>query len=50
MESELPSNRDKKRAPKKGKYWCPVCDCALVWDGRKCPNCGSKIKPKRNKR
>lgn len=50
MENDPQSNRDKKRAPKKGKYWCPVCDGALVWEGRKCPCCGKRIEPKRNKR
>ena len=35
-------NRDKRLKPKKGKAWCFGCDCALVGDGQKCPNCGKR--------
>ena len=43
-------NRIRKRYPRKKGGWCPRCDMAIVHDGQKCPACGRKIKPYRNKR
>ena len=45
------TNRDKKREPKQGKFWCIRCDHYLVHEGSKCPYCGWRNKPvKRNKK
>lgn len=37
----IPSNREKRRAPKMGKFWC-YCDLAVVGEWQKCPNCGRR--------
>lgn len=33
------TNRDVKRQPKAGGYWCPSCDGAVVREGGRCPVC-----------
>ncbi len=48
-EEHQPTNREKKRAPKQGKFWCWKCDGYLVHEGARCPNCGHKT-TKRNRR
>ncbi len=45
-----PKNREKKRIPKQGKHWCMVCDGALVGKGERCPNCGKKSLPRRERK
>ena len=45
-----PRNREKKRKPKMGKFWCYSCDAALVGEREKCPVCGQKNRIKRNKK
>ena len=37
------TNRDKVRAPRKTKFYCPSCDRAFVSDGGKCPICGKQM-------
>jgi len=44
------TNRSMKRKPKRGHGWCMGCDMAMVGDGEKCPVCGSRSVPKRNKK
>lgn len=45
------TNRDKKRQPKQGKFWCDVCDACLVHEGERCPVCKNwNGKRRRNKR
>lgn len=36
------TNREKKRMPKQGKFWCDKCDAQLVHEGKRCPNCGHR--------
>ena len=43
-------NRERKRAPKRGRSWCPACDRAQVSDGQRCPRCGRRKLPRRAKR
>lgn len=50
LDTSWKSNRDKKRDPKMGKFWCWGCDAALIYEGQKCPNCGKKDMRKRNKK
>ena len=45
-----PTNRDKKKATKKGLTWCRKCDAALVGEGQRCPVCGMKKIPRKNKK
>lgn len=33
-------NRNARRAPKGGKFWCCGCDMVFVPNDRKCPVCG----------
>ena len=47
---ESKRNRNEKRRPKTGKYWCPVCDMVLVGDGQKCPVCKKVSNCKRDKK
>ncbi len=44
------TNRTVARRPKKVGGWCDCCDAAKVYDGQKCPACGNRTKPSRNKR
>ena len=44
------TNRSVKRRPRRSQGWCRGCDAAIVGDGQKCPVCGSRIKPIRNKK
>lgn len=44
------TNREKKREPKKGKFWCNYCDAQLVNEYAKCPICNSRNGRKRNKK
>lgn len=44
------SNRDMKRKPKKGKFWCPGCDLNLISENRKCKICGIKEMRKRDRK
>lgn len=37
-----PTNREKKLSSKSGKFWCDICDAAIVNPGQKCPNCNRK--------
>lgn len=43
------ANRARARAPKRTQGWC-ACDMAIVAPGKKCPACGRKEKPQREKR
>ena len=43
-------NRDIKRAPKRGYFWCCGCDMQLVAEVRKCPVCGQRANSKRLKK
>ena len=49
LENEWETNREKKRKPKKGKFWCN-CDRAIISEGRKCPFCKKRSGLKRNKK
>ena len=42
-------NRDRKKEPKHGQFWCHGCDAALLYKGAKCPNCGIRDKSKKYK-
>lgn len=44
------TNRTMKRRPKRGQGWCGGCDAAIVGDGQKCPVCGNRCKPYRDKK
>lgn len=44
------SNREKTLSVRKNLYWCISCDCQLVGDYGKCPNCGYRNKRKRFKK
>jgi len=44
------SNREKRLAPKKGKFWCMGCDRAFVTEWKKCPICGKRNGIKRLKK
>ena len=44
------TNRDKKRAPRQGIFWC-ACDFNMIAAQSKCSVCGRKnIKVRRNKK
>ncbi len=43
-------NRINSRKPHRGKGWCDICDACIISAGMKCPNCGHRDKPSRNKR
>jgi hypothetical protein len=43
------TNREKKRAPKSGLFWCDTCDRRLVREWEKCPECGQRSGQKRLK-
>jgi rubrerythrin len=49
MRKNWQNNREKKREPKQGKFWCPVCDMAVVYEGSRCPVCHKRI-GKRNRK
>lgn len=34
------TNRERKTAPKRSKYWCDRCDRDVIGHGRKCLVCG----------
>lgn len=45
------TNREDKRKPKRGKFWCGKCDAYLVnGAGTACPNCGHREGRNRNKK
>ena len=44
------TNRSMVRKPRLGYSFCMGCDRALVGDGQKCPVCGYRNEPKRNKK
>lgn len=44
------TNRDRKREPKKGKFWCNVCDMFLIHKGQRCPVCKRRDLSKTNKK
>ncbi len=44
------TNRTIARRPKRTGGWCASCDRAIVFSGQRCPACGVRIKPNRNKR
>ena len=44
------SHREKRLAPKKGKFWCMGCDRAFVTEWKKCPICGKRNGIKRLKK
>lgn len=35
-------NREKKKEPKQGRFWCYNCDADVVKSRGKCSNCGHK--------
>lgn len=45
-----PRNREKSRAPKRGRFWCRGCDRQLVGEWEKCPVCGTRNNRKRLKK
>jgi len=47
---EWDTNRSMARKPSRKGSWCDICDMAKVFDGQKCPFCGNRIKPSRNKK
>jgi Zn finger protein HypA/HybF involved in hydrogenase expression len=47
---EWMTNREERRKPKRGKFWCIKCDAQLVSEGARCPNCGNVNGRSRNKR
>lgn len=44
------TNRSMKRKPRKHSGWCGGCDACMVYDGQKCPVCGNRQVPSRNKK
>lgn len=44
------TNRERKRKPKPGIYWCDGCDAQLTGESRKCPNCRVRNGRDRNKK
>jgi len=44
------SNREVTMTPRPHKYWCMSCDCQLVGDYKKCPNCGFRNNRRRSKK
>ena len=44
------TNRSMKRKPRLHSGWCRGCDMARVQDGKKCPVCGNRQPPERNKK
>ena len=48
---EWDTNRSVKRQSRKcGKHWCMGCDAAQVGAGERCPVCGNRSQPRRNKK
>ena len=47
---EYDTNRSMKRKPRRGNGWCGGCDAAFIRDGQKCPVCGRRQVPSRNKK
>lgn len=44
------TNRERRREPKFGRFWCDSCDRAVVDAGAKCGECGARdSEPRRNK-
>ncbi len=39
-----------QKSRKTGKHWCMGCDACEVYPGEKCPVCGSRSIPRRNKK
>jgi len=50
MEEYKETNRQKKLKARHSRSWCHSCDRALVSSGSKCPNCGIRTLPIRNKK
>jgi len=44
------TNRSMKRKPRGHSGWCYGCDRCMVFDGQKCPVCGRRQVPSRNKK
>ncbi len=44
------TNRDVKRHPKSGRFWCGKCDRALVVEWTRCRLCGSHNGESRHKK
>ena len=44
------TNRDRTREPHTRGQWCPACDRAIVRPGQRCPRCGVRLLPIRNKK
>jgi len=44
------TNRTMKRKPKVRGFWCMSCDACFIHAGQKCPVCGHRDKPGRNKK
>ncbi len=43
----VPTNREKKLAPRGRSFWCGACDANMIHAGSKCENCGSRTLSKR---
>jgi len=50
IEDYQKTNREKKMSPKRGKYWCNVCDREMVAIHEKCESCGNRINSRRIKK
>lgn len=45
------TNREKKRQPRQGRFWCWGCDGRYIYEGQKCEMCGKRnFKYRRNKK
>jgi len=44
------TNRTMKRKPRRISGWCDSCDSCMVYEGQKCPVCGKRRKPNRDKK
>jgi len=36
----VPTNREKSRRAKLGKWWCKGCDRSIIGETGRCPSCG----------
>lgn len=45
-----PTNRDKSRNAKLGKFWCISCDAQLIGKEKKCPVCGKYSNRQKHKK
>lgn len=41
------TNRQKRLAPKRVKFWCWGCDAQIVTNWKKCPVCGTRNHPRK---